>query len=298
MPANYPKSGYLLSDFRLFYNADTLQRNIAPHYHDFHKIMIFLGGNVSYHAEGRQYELQPGDIMLISAGDIHYPVIHDRSVYKRIILYISQAFFDRYRTDDLDLFSCFERIRESGSHLLRPTGGYAENLRQFYPYLKASVSDQGPGADLLRRARLTELMVLLCRIVEEIPDQVSADAGDHPMVRQVMDYINANISDDTLCIDRIAKSCGLGRSYLMHLFKAETGSTVGHYITEKRLFLAGKSLEEGESVTDVCYRSGFANYSAFYYAYKKKYGRAPAAGRQTAKKRPANADRLSPVEGE
>ena len=45
---NYQKSGYLHSDYRLFHLKDTALRTFDFHYHDFHKILIFLGGNVSY----------------------------------------------------------------------------------------------------------------------------------------------------------------------------------------------------------------------------------------------------------
>ena len=44
----------------------------------------------------------------------------------------------------------------------------------------------------------------------------------------------------------------------MHLFRDETGYTIGKYITEKRLYLANHAIEQGVSVTDACYQSGFA----------------------------------------
>ncbi|MDD7388868.1 MAG: helix-turn-helix domain-containing protein [Lachnospiraceae bacterium] len=42
-------------------------------------------------------------------------------------------------------------------------------------------------------------------------------------------------------------------------------------MTENRLFTARKLIQNGVSVTDACYQSGFRNYSAFYRAYKNKY---------------------------
>ena len=41
------KSGYLDEDFRLFHLRDQAQKNYSFHYHDFHKIIIFLAGKVS-----------------------------------------------------------------------------------------------------------------------------------------------------------------------------------------------------------------------------------------------------------
>lgn len=54
MPDIYQKSGYLNSPFRLFYLEDLPGREYTYHYHDFHKLLIFLNGTVSYRVEGRE----------------------------------------------------------------------------------------------------------------------------------------------------------------------------------------------------------------------------------------------------
>ena len=67
MEASYQKTGYLTSDFQLFSIQDQRKKTFDLHYHDFHKILIFLQGNISYAVEGRQYDLQPGDILLFGS---------------------------------------------------------------------------------------------------------------------------------------------------------------------------------------------------------------------------------------
>ena len=86
------KTGYLLEDCRIFYNADRKMKTIPLHYHDFHKIVILLAGNTSYMIEGRSYDLLPGDMVLVRAGAMHRPLVHDSSLYERIIIYISPFF--------------------------------------------------------------------------------------------------------------------------------------------------------------------------------------------------------------
>ena len=83
-----------------------------------------------------------------------------------------------------------------------------------------------------------------------------------------------------LSIDKIADAAFLNRSYLMHLFRDETGYTIGKYITEKRLYLANHAIEQGVSVTDACYQSGFRNYTTFYQAYRNKYHKSPKQARK------------------
>ena len=61
----------------------------------------------------------------------------------------------------------------------------------------------------------------------------------------------------------------------MHLFRQETGTTIGGYLTEKRLFAARTLIQSGCPVTEAALQSGFPSYSAFYRAYLKKYGCSP-----------------------
>ncbi len=284
------KSGYLTEDFRLFYNADRKKRTFPFHYHDFHKLLVFLSGNVSYIVEGRQYDLRPGDIVLVPAGQIHCPVIHDTSLYERIIFYISPAFFDRYRTEKTDLYTAFRKSLEMRSGLLRPAGADASALSRLCAQMIPSASDKEYASDLLRETFLVQLLILLSRSSSGETSDFALEAASNPAILKVMDYIGEHLTEEDLDIDKIASAALQSRSYLMHRFKAETGYTLGEYITEKRLFLARKSLNDGMSVTDACYRSGFRSYSSFYYAYKKKYSVPP---RQTS---PDRVFRVTPGE--
>ena len=82
----YKKVGYLTTSFKMFHLKDTSRREFHYHYHDFHKILILLGGDVTYCIEGRTYQLAPGDIVLVNAGEVHKPEIHSDLPYERIIL--------------------------------------------------------------------------------------------------------------------------------------------------------------------------------------------------------------------
>ena len=56
----YKKVGYLTTSFKMFHLKDTSRREFHYHYHDFHKILILLGGDVTYCIEGRTYQLEIG----------------------------------------------------------------------------------------------------------------------------------------------------------------------------------------------------------------------------------------------
>ena len=60
------KTGYLNEEFRLFHIKDQTSREFSWHYHDFHKVVVFLSGKASYHIEGKTYQLKPWDILLVN----------------------------------------------------------------------------------------------------------------------------------------------------------------------------------------------------------------------------------------
>ncbi len=271
MTSSSRKTGYLDSDFQIFHITDQPQTVFAPHYHDFHKILIFLRGNASYVVEGRQYDLVPGDVVLVEAGEVHRPLIHDSSVYERVILYLSFSFFDRLEQEGWDLFRCFRQGRENCSSLVRLSSPEAFHFPRMIRDLASASKDNGYTASLYRRVKLTEFLILLNRALMAEPMGYAQAVTANPTVLRIMEYINDHLTQETLTVDAIAKACFLNRSYLMHLFKAETGYTIGTYITEKRLFLARGYMSSGMAVTEACYRSGFRNYSSFYYAYRQKY---------------------------
>ena len=94
---DYEKTGYLNEPFKLFHLTDHEMKNYECHYHDFYKIMFFLSGDVDYFIEGITYRLEPSDIVLIAAGEVHRPVIRSTAPYERItgtfnFLYLGRFF--------------------------------------------------------------------------------------------------------------------------------------------------------------------------------------------------------------
>ena len=69
------KRGYLHEDYRLFHLRDNRALQLDYHYHEFDKLVLQLGGRVTYNIEGKSYLLQPMDILLVSRNMIHLPVV-------------------------------------------------------------------------------------------------------------------------------------------------------------------------------------------------------------------------------
>lgn len=274
MEGNFPKTGYVTSDFKLFYLHESTDKDFSYHYHDFHKILLFLNGNVGYAVEGRSYDLHPGDIILIPAGQIHRPVIRDSAPYERIILYLSPDYLRPERQEGFDLNLIFTAAASAGTNLSAVPSSMRYALNFHIRQLQEAVQTELFAAPLFQKAAVLSFLIWLTRIQKDGSLRYRDAAASNQLILTMLDDINQNLTAD-LSIDSLAEKYHLSRSYLMHLFKAETGFTILHYITEKRLFLASQQIKNGSGVTQACFSCGFSDYTSFYRAFTARFGVPP-----------------------
>ena len=135
------------------------------------------------------------------------------------------------------------------------------------------------GDDTLSIAEIARLLIELYRSRKKEGKSKSRRSAWRPggtvTARSVMNYIDMNYTDPQLDLNKIATAMFFSASRLSHIFKNETGDSIYHYLTNKRLRCAHDLIAQGYSVMDACSRSGFRSYCSFYRMYLKHYGFAP-----------------------
>lgn len=273
----YEKKGYLLRDFRVFRLKDERLRPIPFHYHDFHKIILFLGGDADYIIEGRSYPLVPRDIIFVSAGEIHRPVLRP-SPYERIVIYVAPAFLARCTREKDDLAACFQKAR-AGSSVMHAGTGLSHDLLFHMEKLERTARAEGFANGLYTEILFIEFMILLNRamLAHEL-GELHASSYDEK-IQTVLSYINSHL-DEELPVDALAANVYLSKYYLMRKFKQETGYSIHQYITSKRLLAARQMLSGPDAVTDICYACGFRDYSTFSRAFRTMFHMTPKEWRE------------------
>ena len=118
------KTGYLNEQFRLFHLKDQTRKEFSYHYHDFHKVVIFISGKAAYHIEGKAYQLKPWDILLVNRHAIHRPEIDPSVPYERFILWIQ---------NDIpwqELLKCFQKANDRSYNLVRLNSALQEKMKE------------------------------------------------------------------------------------------------------------------------------------------------------------------------
>ena len=250
---NYEKTGYLQNDFRIFHLNDMKKMEFSYHYHDFDKIVLFLSGDVTYSIEGRKYELNP---------------------YERIIIYVSSGFMQEYKDESYDLSRCFREAKAKHGNVLRIDNMEKSSLFAVCRELERSFSGKEYANELYQKVLFLEFMIWLNRALINNHVNYLENEVSNEKITAIIDYINSHMHEE-VTVDDLADHFFISRSYLMHLFKAETGYSIGSYISEKRLLAAKTQIQNGKSVTEACYACGFRDYSTFSRAFKKKFGTTP-----------------------
>jgi len=110
------------------------------------------------------------------------------------------------------------------------------------------------------------------------PDAPAAPrARDRRLARQLREVIDRDFADPALDAVAAGAALGLSRTRMIHVFRAVTGSTPHRYLLERRVAHAADLLAAGDdTVTDVCFASGFGSVARFQVAFKRAWGMSPS----------------------
>ena len=267
-PDQADKRGYLTEPFRLFSLRSKESGQVEHHYHEFHKLIFFRAGDVTYRIEGRSYPLEGDQVLLVPAHAIHQPVISPEESYERLVLWIQPEELERRGLD-----KCFVHCGETNSYLLPRERCDQSRLRPLLRELAQCASDKSFGCDALAEGLFLQLMVWINRWT--LDGHAATEAGRwDPKIDEILAHINHHLTED-LSVGALAGQFYLSRSWLMHRFKAITGCSIHQYVLQKRLILSAQYLRQGMGVAQAAQLSGFSDYSAFLRSFRKAYGVSP-----------------------
>lgn len=124
--------------------------------------------------------------------------------------------------------------------------------------------------------------------LRHVLDTMSANYAEnsHRAARRQLDdalaFIEGQLDDPTLTIEKCASAAGCSVSALNKLFRRRMNTSVAKYIREARLERAMQLLHEGFPVGDTCLRCGFGSTETFHRAFKGKFGLTPGQIRAAA----------------
>ncbi|MDF2512460.1 MAG: hypothetical protein K0S04_2326 [Herbinix sp.] len=263
----------LSNDYEIFHYSDTGLGKVSLHHHDFYECYYFISGDVTYMIEGKSYQLMPGDIILINSKELHQPIIHNSETpYERIVIWLNRNFLSSLCTENTNLIRCFED--EGKENVIRADVEAQQSIRTILHKLLKLENYSGMGLELLYRAYVTELLILLNNLLFFQTERYNITFEKSSLIEEIIDYINSHL-EEAITIEELSQQFYLSRFHLLREFKKYSGTTLHKFIVQKKLILAKELILQGIPITQVYERCGFGDYSNFFRAFKNEYGVTP-----------------------
>jgi two-component system response regulator YesN len=122
---------------------------------------------------------------------------------------------------------------------------------------------------------LVSLKQHMTEIIDTVINEKSNETQKyHKVVRDAISLIQENYA--TLTIEQAAESLFISPSYLMYLFKQDTGETFYNYIIDYRIQVACELLQKGQKIYEVSEMVGYKSVKFFSTIFKKRTGLTPS----------------------
>jgi AraC-like DNA-binding protein len=113
--------------------------------------------------------------------------------------------------------------------------------------------------------------------------QIEITTQDNERIRNIFNFVRENFKRQ-ISLDEIAEESSMTPPSFARYFKKNTGKTFTQFVNEYRLVHASKLLAENPtSIADICFESGFNNFSHFNKLFKDYTGQSPSDYRKEFK---------------
>ncbi|MCR4616734.1 MAG: AraC family transcriptional regulator [Lachnospiraceae bacterium] len=236
----------------------------SMHIHDRCELYYFLEGNASYIVEGREYPLKRGDMLLMRPGEAHCARILGKGTYERYAINFPLSIFDHVDPQRRLMAPFTERELGIGNKYSEP--GFMELFKK----MCSECTDNYERYILL----YSGIIEIMRNVAEKFYNKEMGAKRELSQGEKILEYVNTHITDE-LSLPELAKRFYISRSQFCRIFKQASGASPFQYILAKRLIMVGELMRGGMGASEAALACGFNDYSSFYRAYVKRYGRGP-----------------------
>lgn len=240
----------------------------GSHWHEHIEIHCVIRGSAVFHIDRERYEVKAGDIVIANRNQLHAG--YSTAVpYEAVLLVFDPSDISRELGEENRRFQSLI----CGDAALGRMVGEAFDI----------YTEKGLGYRALCRAKITELLVYLCRhyTAESLAQKdMVKRRRDLERLQPALDYIEQNYAE-RISVAQLAQLLCLSPDRLGHLFRDGVGQAPLQYINEIRLRKAMNLLKTEEyTVTEVAQAVGFFDYNHFGRLFRRRYGCTPNQVRQ------------------
>ena len=245
-------------DLPIIFHYDVVfGRTYTGNWHDNIELLYINKGQGQIVCNGEEYDVQPGDLVVINCNELH--ASRSDSLLEYYCLIVDTGFLqsNQLAVGELE----FENFVHS------------PEARQLYRKIVEEIQSQYLCRIAAIRAQVLELLVYLARNhASHGKKRLSADEN----IKLAIGYLRSNYAKP-LTLEEVAREVGLSKYHFSREFKKATGMTLVTYLNAVRCENARKLLLKRKySVSEVAARCGFVNCSYFSKIFRSVMGCLPS----------------------
>ncbi len=115
------------------------------------------------------------------------------------------------------------------------------------------------------------------RQIKVLTPETTVESADVKLLSHITSYLEENLTDSQLSVERLSKEVGMSRSTLYNKLLELTGQTPVEYIRSYRLEKAAGLLEKSDmTIAEIAYQVGFSTPNYFARSFKTKFNMLPS----------------------
>ena len=219
------------------------------------------------------YYPSKGDVIIIKNGVEFATYLKQTTFHHYFEIDFPVDFFDKMSENNVFSKLFYDNLTDSPK-IVSASHGSLDLIAQILERIKRLTSSGYENTEILTWSYIIQLIDII--YTQKNRDNSYLNAQNiPPKLKNAIEYINGNFIN-LQTIDEVANYCGITPTYLARMFKKILDTTPNEYVTNLRIAYARHLLNQGKSITDVCYESGFNNYTYFISKFKAITGTTPS----------------------
>lgn len=242
------------------------------HSHDHYELLIPIKGDMAYPVGDQYIPLSPGSLMIFKPGCIHGCKLLSNSVYERHVFYFQKTAFLSLINDA----SLLNFIDQSDSYCLFLPAELEDTMLGILARLDRCLTTKESDTAILAYSYIIQLFHLINHHATD------SDTTTHELPENIV-KIKQYVEENYLTLNNIteiAEHFFYSREHVSRLFKECYNTNLSDYLSTLKVRHSKQLLEQGASVTDACYKSGFRNMSTFASIFRDQVFMNPSSYRK------------------
>lgn len=244
------------------------------HDHDYTELAYILSGKGKYLVEGKEYDVEPGDLIICNPGVKHTHIVtNPKEPTIEFIAGFTDFQFKNMAPNSIEL--------ADGGCILHMSAELKQEISMHCYAMIAEKEGNQIGRYFMFKTHLMQLLLLVMREISEIEktNQKSYNFESYNKnyaVNRIINYLNENY-ENKISLEQIAHNIYLSPVYISKIFKEETGESPINYLIKIRLEKAKDILlnPDSGSIKSIANQVGYDDVYHFSKLFKKYYGVSP-----------------------